>query len=351
MTNKQSNSSYIGMDDGYNTSIAYNERGEAIIRPSRVSIGGASSINFLDKDVNAPQIYKTEGTAFTVNPSISSNTVNDEYPFSGANRVMVQHVLSQIQHRDANKPIALCTGLPIRRFYKSNGEKNETVINKKIASLNKPVTAYVDGEEKQCPSFETNIVMPESLVAIFDLMVEEKRAPNEKRTENPKVKLHKERWNQHIAFVDIGGRTTDIAIWAAGTVERGSFGTENIGMENIRSAVKERVIDDFDLNNIPDELLNDALRTGRIKLAGQHHDVKVHIDEATHITVETIKNHIANILGNKAQLINEVVFLGGGSEKLYHKGLSDIYGHQQLLDDPIVVNARAFYKYLRYMNN
>lgn len=352
MAEKQSDIFYAGMDDGFNTTIAYTERGEVVIRPSRIRIGGSTGIHLKNNQSKAmlPKVYKTDGVTYSVNASTSDDTVHDDYPFSGENRVMVQHVLNEIKHRDTAIPISMCTGLPIRRYYRASGQLNSESIEKKIDSLNQPVTTF-DGEtEKDGIKVGKNIVMPESLAAIFDLAIEEKREINNPHQRSPKTKLNKDVFNKHIAFVDIGGRTTDVAIWAAGSVERGDFATENFGMEIIRKALKEFILDEFQTGSVPDEMITQALKTHSISIAGKEYSVQSQVFENRQFVVEKIKNMISGVLGSKAKLIDEVVFFGGGAEQLYESGLSELYGHQRLLDSPITVNARAFYKYLRYFS-
>lgn len=348
---KDASTFFVGMDDGYNTTIAYTERGEMIIRPSRVRIGGSSGIKLqTGLDDASPSVFRTEGVTYSVNASTSDDTVHDDYPFSGENRSMIQHVLNEIKYRDPQQEISICTGLPMRRYYRANGQLNSESINKKISSLNKPVSIIDEQGEHEGLSIASNIVMPESLAAVFDLALEEKRDPQNPRSRNVKIKKNKDVFGQHIAFIDIGGKTTDVAIWAAGQVEKGDFGTENFGMEIIRKNVKEFIMDEFSIGSVPDKMITDALESKTIRIAGQSHSVADEVERNTQLVVEKIKNMSSSILGSKAKLIDEIVFFGGGAEALYHKGLSDLYQHQRLLNNPISVNARAFYKYRRYFS-
>ncbi len=348
---KDSEKFFVGMDDGYNTTIAYTERGEMIIRPSRIRIGGSSGIR-LDAGGNShsPNVFRTEGVTYSVNATTSDDTVHDDYPFSGENRSMIQHVLNEIKYRDPEQPVSICTGLPMRRYYRVNGQLNSESINKKVESLSKPVSIMHGENEEPGIEVASNLVMPESLAAIFDLALDEKRDLQNARSRNVKVKKNTSVFNQHIAFIDIGGKTTDVAIWAAGQVEKGDFGTENFGMEIIRKNVKEFIMDEFGLNTVPDKMINQALDSQSIRIAGKDYSVADEVNLNTQLVVEKIKNMSSSILGSKAKLIDEIVFFGGGAEALYSKGLSELYEHQRLLDNPISVNARAFYKYLRYFS-
>lgn len=341
---------FVGIDDGYNTTIAFTARGESLILPSRVRIGGSTAIQFKKDKSIMPVQYRTEGSAFSVNASVSDDITHDDYPFSGANRVMVQHALRAIRFRDEDDAVAICTGLPMRRYYKSTGANNTDVIERKIKSLQLPVTCIDDNKSVQ---ISHNSVMPESLSAIFDLLITERRAPNEPTSSKPTVKENKDCLGKHIAFVDIGGRTTDVAIWAGGQVEKGNFGTLNAGMEDIYRDIRENITDEFSLPQVPDQVVFDAFKTGKVRISGEIHDVSSMIKDAIMVTSERIRNTLTGIIGSKAQLLEEVVFIGGGAEALYthEHGLGEVFKNQRLSDDPILVNARSFYKYLRYVEH
>lgn len=338
---------HVGLDDGYNTTIAYTGRNETIITPSRVRIGGSSAITFgAGDDAEKPVQYRTGDNTYSVNAAQSDDTVNDDYPYSGANRVMVHHALGQVRYKDDAMPLHICTGLPIRRYYKSNATPNEEVIDKKTASLKLPVTC-IDRNNLEL-NIARNIVMPESLSAIFDSLYEERRSPHEPHNGNPKVIQHKHKLNEHVAFIDIGGRTTDVAIWAGGRVEKGNFSTLNVGMESIYDDIRDAIEDEFGLPQVPQSIVAHAFKTGSVMLSNRDHEIKQLVDDAVNTTCERIRNLIHTVVGSQAKLLNEVQFIGGGAEALYLRGLSNIYENQRLADDPVVVNARAFYKYLRY---
>lgn len=344
MSAKQVNT--YGCDDGFNTTIMYSDRAEIIIRPSRVRFGRVSNVNFAAATEDAPRQYETEEGVFSVNAETSESTVHDDYPFSGANRVLIHDALHQVKYLDKDKDVHVCTGLPLNRYFKNSGQLNKEVIERKIESVAKPVTP-IDGEGI---AIARNSVGPEALSAIFDLAITERRAPNEPRQLNPEVKEHKEVMSSHVAFIDIGGRTSDIAIWTGGNLEKSDINTINAGMEDIYRSVAEAVCDEFGLANLSHSLVIGAFKSKAIAIGGRTHSIEKIVEDAVQLTVERIKNQINGVIGSKGKLLNQIQFLGGGSAELYDHGLADMYENQSLMDNPIVVNARALYKFQRYIN-
>lgn len=348
---------FIGLDDGYNTSIGYTERGETVLVPSRIRIGkNDAGIKF--EGVNTgkstvvkhkPQVYQADDTFYTVNAAISTDTISDDYPYSGANRVMVHHVLNQINNIDKEQPIHLCSGLPILTYYKRSGELNMEAINRKQDNLKMPVNIITDGRSTESLQVTKNAVMPEGIAAVFDLGIEEIRKSDNRNSANPKLKRHDDVFDQHIAIVDCGGRTLDIAIWSAGNVERGNFKTENVGIEDIRRQVGDAIKDEYGLHELRDDQIEKAINTGALQLRKGHTvnvtDIR---DEARKDVVTRIKTIINNVIGSRGKMIDQIVFIGGGSKFLYEHGLSGMYEQQRLIDDPIAANARGFFKYLKY---
>src|SRR5690606_33203300 len=125
-----------------------------------------------------PKVFKADNVTYSVNATTSDDTVHDKYPFSGENRVMVHYVLGEIKNRDPEQKVSICTGLPIRRYYKGNGQLNSSSIEAKRENLSKPVSIIVGSEEHPSLHVNSNIVMPESLATIFDLAIDERREIN-----------------------------------------------------------------------------------------------------------------------------------------------------------------------------
>lgn len=338
--------SNYGCDDGFNTTILYTERAEVIIRPSRVRFGRVTSVQFAGASDDAPRQYETEEGVFSVNAETSESTVHDDYPFSGANRVLIHDALHQVKYKDIEKSVSICTGLPLKRYFKNSGELNKDVIERKMQNVAKPVQP-VGGA---AITIDRNNVAPEALSAIFDLAITERRPSNEPRKLNPVVKEHKEIMKSHVAFVDIGGRTSDIAIWTGGNLEKSDIDTINAGMEDIYRSIEEAVCDEFALASLPHSLIVGAFKSKSIAIGGRTHSIERIIEDAVQLTVERIRNQISGVIGSKGKLLNQVAFLGGGAAELYHYGLSDMYDNQVLMENPIVVNARALYKFQRYIN-
>lgn len=342
----------IGIDDGFNTTITYSDTGELKIAPTKLRIGASHAITMAGADNrDAPAQYKTrdeQGSEliFSVGANTSDDIVHDDYPLSAQCRVMIHHGLHQLEHLN-NSTVNVCTGLPIRKYYKRNGEKNQRLIDEKTRNVLQPVQ---DATKAKSIKIEKSIVMPESLSAIWDMVITESRNPNNPLTDKPDVKLDKAMLKSHIAFFDVGGRTTDIAIWSGGQINKGEFDTINAGMEDIYREIRDHLRDETGLDAIPDSHIRSAYNNKQIQMGGVVFDLTDTIHAAIQETVAKIKNKAASVIGTKAQLIDRVVFLGGGAQALYQSGLAGMYSNQRMLDMPIAVNARSNYKYYRYIH-
>ena len=128
---------FIGVDDGHYAIKIVAETGETFSVPSRGAIG-KHLITLKGEDEGI--FYDTEeGQTFTVSEFLPrfEDTRFLEYPRSQLNRVLVHDALRRAGYGGRN--VRITTGLPVSYYYMPNGEKNQTLIDSKVANLRKLV--------------------------------------------------------------------------------------------------------------------------------------------------------------------------------------------------------------------
>ena len=149
-----------------------------------------------------------------------------------------------------------------------------------------------------------------------------------------------------VAIVDIGGRTTDIAVVVGGNaIDHSMSGTENIGVLDVYNGVRKAIRREFKIKEkFPLDQLDAAVRTGEVKLWNKQHNVAELVEAVVGEHERKIAREVERRLGSAANL-NAVVFVGGGSALF-----STIAGHFPngvMPEDPEFSNAKGLYKYIK----
>ena len=82
----------IGLDDGYAYTKLALPDGRLLVIPSRARVGRAN-VTWLNDTERKIAEYETEDTLYAAGEVDGEPTYFDGYPFSGLNRVIVQHAL------------------------------------------------------------------------------------------------------------------------------------------------------------------------------------------------------------------------------------------------------------------
>ncbi|MCP3882205.1 MAG: ParM/StbA family protein, partial [Sulfitobacter sp.] len=189
----------IGLDDGYAYTKLALPDGRLLVIPSRARVGRAN-VTWLNEAQHKIAEYETEDTLYAAGEVDGEPTYFDGYPFSGLNRVIVQHALQQAK-LDGHSVHAV-SGLPVSAFYLKDGSQRMETVEKKRASLKQSVSP-IDGRLSASIAFHD--VIPEALAAWYDHVITD---------HGGQVTLVEERLSAPIAVVDIGGRTTDYVVVA-----------------------------------------------------------------------------------------------------------------------------------------
>jgi plasmid segregation protein ParM len=322
----------VAIDDGYAQTKLVGEcpkTGKIIKANVRSSIrsgidGGLSGISG-----GGVSSYKTEeGEKFTVSTDIESDdTQFDGFHTSQMNRVLVNHTMLRSGYSGVT--VQLMTGLPVADFFLDD-EKDESHIQEKRENLLKKLTSNT-GEIM--PAIKDVRVGCQAVAAWFDYVLDDKL----------------EQMNDasgRVAIVDIGGRTTDIAVVVGGNaIDHSISGTENIGVLDVYNALGKEIRKRFGIKEkFPIEYLDSAVRTGKIKLWNKDNDVEEIVREIVLGQEGKIARKVEQKLGTAASL-SAVVFVGGGAELF--RSISSHFPNGYIPESPEFSNARGLYKYAK----
>ncbi|MGB5564215.1 MAG: ParM/StbA family protein, partial [Sedimenticolaceae bacterium] len=277
--------------------------------------------------------YETEDQSFAVGEVESEPTCFDAYPFSGLNRVIVQHGLQKAGL--AGHSVHAVSGLPVGSFYLKDGSRREETLTKKRDSLKRAVRP-IDG--RLPAAFAFHEVIPEALAAWYDHVITES---------GNGVQLESERLHAPVAVVDIGGRTTDYVVVENQAVLHGSSGSLRCGLLDVKREVAEGIRGRFDMEVVSDRSVEEAVQRGAVRLFGKDHDVSDLVNTAQRQIVERLHAETQRQLGRGAEL-ERILFVGGGTVA-FAAQIRDWFPNQAVADHPAFANARGMLKYLRYV--
>jgi len=323
----------VAIDDGYAQIKLFGDNpagGDPIRLSFRTSVrsgrGGLTSM-----DGGSSDSYRTEeGEEFTVSDSVAGeNTQFDSFHTSTMNRVLVQHGL--LKGGYGGLEVDLITGLPVADYF-SSGEMDEAKIEAKTANLLKGLERI--GRATPLARIANVEIGCQAVAAWVDYALDDD-------LEN-KVDLSK-----RIAIVDIGGRTTDIAVVVNGSqIDHDLSGTANVGVLDVYKALQHSIRARFGIRDaFPIAMLDKAVRAKTLELWGNDEDVSDLVAAAIAEIVPKVEREIERRLGDAASIF-KVVFVGGGGA-LFRDIPERRLRNGHLPDDPEFSNARGLWKFSR----
>lgn len=274
--------------------------------------------------------WETDGKAFTVSDAIQTeNTQIDSFHFSDMNRVLINHALYAAGY--GGREVSLVAGLPVANFF-AHGIRNDEAIERKKENLLKAVKLT----SSDAPVAKiTNVRIGCQAVAAYvdwllDDTLQERNDPESR-----------------VAIVDIGGRTTDIAVVIGGSqIDHDKSGTANVGVLDVYSAVERGIQKSF---SIPDRFalnhLDRVVRSGKVRLFGKDEDISMVVRDAISEQEEKIRLECERKIGTGATL-DAIVFVGGGSALF--KTINTKFRNAVMVDNPELANARGMWKFFRW---
>jgi len=242
----------IGVDDGFDETKIALPNGDCIRTPSLAKSGVSDMISIDDGDAKV-FVYETPEGSFTTGQVLESDSTSfDEYPVSAMNRVIVSHAL-RVSGLNTSHKLTVCTGLPLKRIYRSSSLNKPLIASKTKNLLTNDVRAK-DGYK--LPIISKHRVLAEGLAAWFDYVIE--------RDKEGKLTRNLDNYQKRTAIIDIGGRTTDIAVVQSGTLDYQRSSTIEVGMLSVKERIREAVYDEFEGIELTNEQVFTALHENRI---------------------------------------------------------------------------------------
>lgn len=321
----------VAVDDGYAQTKLVGECPETgkikqtVIRSAiRAGKGGLGSIS----GGGLSSYVTEENERFTVSADIESESTQfDGFHTSTLNRVLVNHALLEAGY--GGRKVNLVTGLPVADYF-FDEERDQEHIEAKRANLRKGVSS---GENKLMPVISDVKVGCQAVAAWFDYILDDDLE-------------QKHDASGRIAIVDIGGRTTDIAVVIGGSaIDHSISGTENHGVLDVYKTLSKSIRKEYRIKEkFPMNQLDQAVRRGTIKLWAEEVDVKEKVREAVEEQERLIAREVERRLGSAANL-SAVVFVGGGAELF--KSISKHFRNGVTPEAPEFSNARGLFKFAK----
>lgn len=328
----------IAADDGYaETKIVCLEPGlrTQFHMPSCARSGAHGAMSVMDGPAVHP-CYNTDGVQYTVGDNLhNAETARfDEYPFSGMNRAIVHHALRMAAQREPGllgNPVTLVTGLPIFSFY-AQGKPDQDTIARKTASLLKPITS-TDGSALL--NVVEHKVFPEGLAAWIDYAVDDQ------------IRLRPEVNSQTIGVIDIGGRTTDVAVVLPGQcIDHARTTSIEVGVQDVAGVLGPMLADRFSRQYrnrvVMTPRMIAAAMGGSVRVFGRTEEVKAEAHAAIEEIMQRMVREINRNLGSASDL-DSILLVGGGAHLF--AALAERLPNIVIPQAPDFANARGFAKY------
>lgn len=322
----------VAVDDGYAQTklVGQSPTGEGLVsvvirssvRPGRYglsSLGGARSSGS----------YRTEeGEDYTVSDDVEGESTQfDGFHTSPLNRVLVNHALATAGY--GGMQVRVIAGLPVADFFLDGGLDKEKIEAKKL-NLSKGVSSTSAGKVATLSDIRIGC---QAIAAFVDYLLDDDL--NERDV--PK---------KTIAVVDIGGRTTDIAVVKGGnSFDESKSGTTNLGVLDVYELISRSIRTKFGTRDkYPLAVLDSAVRERKVVLWGEEHDLSEEVDAAVREQEVKIAREVERRLGS-ASAVDKVVFVGGGAALF--SNVSAHFRNGVIAPDPEFANARGLFKYAR----
>lgn len=319
----------VGIDDGfaYIKTAVYEGK---VIKTARFRSKVSSGVSLYSASGESQNVYQVDdGKSFTVNDLISGaiDTRFADYPVSDVNRVLVHHALMNAGF--GGKNVRLCTTLPPGHFFRRSGV-NAKLIEAKMASLSK---AVICPDGKQTANIYQQRVVAEATSAVLDYVISDSG------------QLVRQ-FDRPIAVVDIGGRTTDVAVVLPDlSVDQKRLRSEVIGVLDVIDIIRDEVIDDHGLDDADASGLDfdTILESGMVRLHGHESDMRDIRDRAVEVVGQQIIQMVKTKVASGASL-ETILFCGGGAKVM--EQVIQQYPHGVVHPDPQFANARGALKSL-----
>lgn len=325
---------FAGIDDGNSYINISLSTGEQISIPSRAKAGEENQLAVIGAKRNIFKYKTNEGIYSVGNVKVNDSTQFNDYPTSALNRSLVYHALAMTSLPDGCE-LSAASGLPLNWYYK-NGKVNKDLVSRKTSNLlmNDAISMSVN---RIIPRVVQHVVTSEAISSWLDIVL--------LRDSNGNLYLDNDLASQSYGIIDLGGRTTDIALVDGGNIDFDRSTTEDLGILNAKEKIAERVGIEF--GHSPNETqVETALQTGTMKLFGQEQNIQEIIKEELESNIRRVEAIAKKTIKSSGD-IDRIIFVGG-SLNYFRPYVDNWYQNQVIADDPGFANARGMAKFIEF---
>lgn len=317
----------VAVDDGYDFTKVVTKT-NAIRIPTAYSLKPGNTIAVMGDPNDQETVYEIEGVQYAVGPDVATcDTRFEEFPYHPANLAIAIDAIRRAVEPGA--AVHVIVGLPLSRFYLPTGEQNTSVAVKKTAAWSKLVKA-VNGSP--VPRIIRVSVIAEAVAAWFDHVIDDNFVARQEL-------LH-----DFMAVVDIGGRTTDIAVFQKKNMKGELSGTLNSGVLAVQEKIEKLLAAKLPDTEFSRSELIEAMRTKKVELGNSSIDVSKEVLDAKRSLVSQIDVFMKSKFGSQMPKMKRILFVGGGAEALWVE-LKERFPNAVFAPDPQMANARGMLKF------
>ena len=322
----------IGLDAGCAyIKIAYYDDSGAIVEkiiPALAKLGKST----VSMTQGTGVTYICDGEEWSINPDLNNteDTRFPSYPYSGLNAVLSVHALLEAGFTDSDS-LKVASGIPLNHYY-DGADINQDKINEKLKNFKRTLTRRGGGS---LPSPDLKFIYPEALAGWVDICIGDNGEEIEEHA-------------RPVGLVDIGGRTTDIAVCLPGfQIDPDFTGTIDKGYLDVCEKLNEYLIREFDTGSLSTSVLDASLRSKSIQLyRGQDAvDISEHVSNAVNYISNEILRDVERKL--KGEHLGGVCYFGGGAEHM-RKRLQE-KKNTFVPERPQFSNARGYLKTMKFL--
>jgi plasmid segregation protein ParM len=334
------------------------EGGELVIKKSKTQTDVSPGLHSTSDGFDSPSSAKTlgavsvNGDMFSIGLGLPTGDSRQNPNYQTSPQIVALAQAAMVEAGLSGKEVNLATGVPVERYYDSNGGPDKALIKKKsdlfttakILNAPGPEGPLTSVDKELLVSVRSNRVFPEAIGAYFDMLI----TTNGQRNDN----FHPE---GDTLIIDMGSNTCDVALIAKDSriISRYNKSWRNQGFYKVfdllrpaLSSFLARMGLDIDLTQVPISRLEQCLLTGNLRLSSGEHDVQEVVDTVVRKHVNELVAYIKTHLHDKIHSLDKVVLVGAGAEtmKPYFKEFMDV----SVPEDPAFSNAVGYLKMLAY---
>jgi plasmid segregation protein ParM len=282
----------------------------------------------MGKGEDVENVYEIEGVRYAVGLNVvGRDTRFEDFPYHPANLAVAMDAIRRVV--DPGTPVHVIAGMPLNRFYLPSGEINADVSKRKTLAWSRVVKSL---RGPALPRIVKVSVIAEAVAAWFDFVLDDKYVVRDDVV------------NEFMAVVDIGGRTTDIAVFQDGNINMELSNTLDSGVLEVQKRVINILSTKYPGTKFPRSLLNETVKFGQAQLGTTLLDVTKEVIAERRLLASSVEIFMRTQFGNQLPLMKRVLFVGGGAQALQFE-LRERFQNAVFATDPQMANARGMLKY------